>query len=60
MKRQTRPGRPKVLKDPTTLNLSIDAEVKRKAFAMATDQNKSISALIAGLIREASEITKAA
>ncbi len=46
-------GRPKILKEPSTLNLSIELETKRKLFAMASARGISLSALVVRLVNEA-------
>ncbi len=46
-------ARPKLHKSPKKLNISIDNDTKRKAFALATRDGVSISALVASLIEKA-------
>jgi hypothetical protein len=43
-------ARPKTLQQPEKLNISIERDAKRKAFAMATKEGVSISAMITQLI----------
>lgn len=50
MERETKLGRPKTVKNGQKLNLYVDREVKRTLFTIATDQQKSISAVVRELV----------
>lgn len=45
--------RPRIHKKPTKLNLSVDLEIKRKAYALATVRGVSVSALLTALVEDA-------
>lgn len=47
---KTKKGRPAILKNPSKINVTVDLEVKRKLFAMATERRISISALVRDLV----------
>ena len=50
MEKGTRMGRPRTVKNGQKLNLYVDRDVKRKLFAMATERQISISAVVRDLV----------
>jgi hypothetical protein len=52
MAAKTKLGRPKTVKDGQKLNVYVPKEIKQILFAMATEQRKSISAIVTDLVFE--------